>query len=34
MKKDEWQDWIVDESLDQELYVSQKQELDEKKSLL
>ena len=33
-EKDEWQDWVVDDSLDQELYVSQKQELDEKKSLL
>ncbi len=33
-EKGEWQDWIVDESLDQELYMSQKQELDEKKSLL
>jgi len=33
-EKGEWQDWIVDKSLDQELYVSQKQELDEKKSLL
>ena len=32
--KTEWQDWVVDDSLDQELYVSQKQELDEKKSLL
>jgi len=32
--KDEWQDWVVDEGMDQELYVSQKQELDEKKSLL
>ena len=31
---DEWQDWVVDEALDQELYVAQKQELDEKKSLL
>ena len=30
----EWQDWIVDNALDQELYMSQKQELDEKKSLL
>ena len=30
----EWQDWLVDENLDQELYISQKQELDEKKSLL
>ncbi len=33
-EKDEWQDWVVDEGLDQELYISQKQELDEKKSLL
>ena len=33
-EKEEWQDWVVDEGMDQELYVSQKQELDEKKSLL
>ena len=33
-EKEEWQDWIVDNSLDQELYIAQKQELDEKKSLL
>ena len=33
-EKGEWQDWLVDKSLDQELYISQKQELDEKKSLL
>ena len=33
-EKDEWQDWIVDDSLDQELLISQKQELEEKKSLL
>ncbi len=33
-EKGEWQDWIVDDNLDQELYISQKQELDEKKSLL
>jgi len=32
--KDEWQDWVVDESLDQELLISQKQELEEKKLLL
>ena len=31
---DEWQDWLVDESLDQELVVSQKQEYDDKKELL
>jgi RNA polymerase sigma-32 factor len=31
---DEWQDWLVDESLDQELIVSQKQEYDDKKELL
>ena len=33
-EKGEWQDWVVDDNLDQELYISQKQELDEKKSLL
>ena len=33
-EKAEWQDWIVDDNLDQELYISQKQELDEKKILL
>ena len=33
-EKSEWQDWIVDQNLDQELYVAQQQELDEKKSLL
>ncbi len=33
-EKGEWQDWLVDDNLDQELYISQKQELDEKKSLL
>ena len=27
---DEWQDWLVDDSLDQELIVSQKQEYDDK----
>tara|TARA_B100001093_G_scaffold183678_1_gene176344 strand:+ start:3005 stop:3901 length:897 start_codon:yes stop_codon:yes gene_type:complete len=32
--KDEWQDWLVDNSLDQELIVSQKQEYDDKKELL
>ena len=31
---DEWQDWLVDESLDQELVVSQQQEYDDKKELL
>ena len=31
---DEWQDWLVDSSLDQELLVSQKQEYDDKKGLL
>ncbi|MDA9092199.1 RNA polymerase sigma factor RpoH [Pelagibacteraceae bacterium] len=31
---DEWQDWLVDDSLDQELIVSQKQEYDDKKGLL
>jgi RNA polymerase sigma-32 factor len=31
---DEWQDWLIDDSLDQELVVSQKQEYDDKKELL
>ena len=31
---DEWQDWLVDKSLDQELIISQKQEYDDKKNLL
>tara|TARA_B100001057_G_scaffold490181_1_gene577912 strand:- start:1411 stop:2307 length:897 start_codon:yes stop_codon:yes gene_type:complete len=31
---DEWQDWLVDESLDQELLLSQKQEFDDRKELL
>ena len=31
---DEWQDWLVDDSLDQELIVSQKQEYNDKKGLL
>ena len=33
-EKEEWQDWLVDESLDQELLISQKQEYDDKKELL
>ena len=31
---DEWQDWLVDSSLDQELIISQKQEYQDKKHLL
>ena len=31
---DEWQDWLVDDHLDQELIISQKQEFDDKKELL
>ena len=31
---DEWQDWLVDGHLDQELILSQKQEFDDKKELL
>ena len=31
---DEWQDWLVDDNLDQELVISQKQEYDDKKELL
>ena len=30
----EWQDWIVDDSLDQELKLSQNQELDERRKLM
>ncbi len=33
-ESEEWQDWLADESLDQELLVSQKQEYDDKKELL
>jgi len=33
-EKGEWQDWLASEDLDQELFVAQQQELDEKKSLL
>ena len=33
-ESDEWQDWLVDDSLDQELVVAQKQEYDDKKELL
>ena len=29
---DEWQDWLVDETLDQELAISQKQEYEDKKN--
>ncbi len=31
---DEWQDWLIDEKLDQELLISQQQEYNEKKELL
>ncbi len=31
---EEWQDWLVDDSLDQELQLSQQQEFNEKKQLL
>ncbi len=34
VEKGEWKDWVVDENMDQELMIAQKQELDEKKSLL
>ena len=33
-EKDEWQDWLVDDHMDQELAMSQKQELEDKKGLL
>ena len=31
---EEWQDWLVDDQLDQELIISQRQEYDDKKELL
>ena len=31
---DEWQDWLVDEKIDQELKLSHQQELDQRKSLM
>ena len=31
---DEWQDWLIDEGLDQELIISQQQEFNEKKEFL
>ena len=31
---DEWQDWLIDDRLDQELIISQKQEYEDKKELL
>ena len=31
---DEWQDWVVDQSMDQELKISQKEEMDKRKDLL
>ena len=31
---DEWQDWLVDDAMDQELIISQKQEYEDKKELL
>ena len=33
-EKDEWQDWLVDENLDQELLLSQQQEYEDRKELL
>ena len=33
-ESEEWQDWLVDDRLDQELLISQKQELEDKKNLL
>ena len=33
-ENEEWQDWLVDDSLDQELLISQKQEHEDKKKLL
>ena len=33
-ENEEWQDWLVDDQLDQELIISQRQEYDDKKELL
>jgi len=33
-ENEEWQDWLVDDSLDQELIISQQQEYEDKKELL
>ena len=33
-ENDEWQDWLVDDNLDQELILSQQQEYNDKKELL
>ena len=33
-ENDEWQDWLVDDQMDQELVISQKQEFEDKKELL
>jgi RNA polymerase sigma-32 factor len=33
-ENEEWQDWLVDDQMDQELVLAQKQEYDEKKDLL
>ena len=33
-ENDEWQDWLVDDNLDQELVLSQQQEYNDKKELL
>ena len=32
-QNDEWQDWLVDDSLDQELLVSQKQEYNDERAI-
>ena len=31
---DEWQDWVVDDNMDQELKIAQKDEMDQRKDLL
>ena len=33
-ESDEWQDWLIDDNLDQELAISQQQELNDKRQLL
>ena len=31
---DEWQDWVIDQSMDQELKIAQQEEMDQRKDLL
>ena len=31
---DEWQDWVIDQSMDQELKIAQQEEMEQRKDLL